>query len=81
MGGSYATLLALFPSQGDVESYFWCTPGVEAMGPDLRVPTRTAMRFDLHMNAFSTNTLMRSHFSDFQTSPASVVTHVYVPTN
>lgn len=79
MGGSFATLLTLFPSQGDVESYFWCTPGVQAMGPDLSVPPNTAARFNLHMDAYSTNTLMRSHFSDFQTNPASVVTHVYVP--
>ncbi len=74
MGGSYATLLALFPSQGDVESYFWCTPGVEAMGAN-------PSRFNLHMAAHATNTLMRSHFSDFATNHVSLVTHYYPATH
>lgn len=43
---------------------------VEAMG------TNTA-RFDKHMSAFSANMLMRTHYSDFQTNPVSVVEHYY----
>jgi hypothetical protein len=71
-GGSYTTMLSLFPSDPlrDVESYFWCTPGVEAMGID-------PARFDRHMDAFATNTLMRTHFSDFETNHVSVVEHYY----
>jgi hypothetical protein len=77
MTGSYATLLALFPSTGGVESYFWCTPGVQAMGYDLRGPSFTADRFDLHMGAYATNTLMPSHYNDFLTNHVSVVYHYY----
>ncbi|MCA8973379.1 MAG: hypothetical protein KDC98_01590 [Planctomycetes bacterium] len=70
MGGSYATLLALFPDQGAAESYFWCTPGVQALGTD---PTR----FNVHMNAHATNTLLQSHFGDFATNYVSLITHYY----
>lgn len=81
MAGSYATLLTLFPRQGvtslGVESYFWCTPGVQAMGNDLRGPAQTAQRFDQHMQAFASNTLMQSHFNDFLTNHVTVVTHYY----
>lgn len=59
IGGSIATLLALFPSNStEVHSYFWCTPGIEVMTSD-------PARFDAHMNAFSTNTLLWTHYDDF----------------
>lgn len=77
MSGSYATLLAMFPSTGGVESYFWCTPGVQAMGYDLRGPIDTARRFDVHMAAFASNTLMASHFDDFLTNYDTLVIHTY----
>ncbi|MCA8976382.1 MAG: hypothetical protein KDC98_16805, partial [Planctomycetes bacterium] len=70
MGGSYATLLALFPDQGGVESYFWCTPGVQPMG------TGTS-RFNVHMNAHAANTLLQSYFTDFATDPVSLIRHYY----
>ncbi|MBP8298876.1 MAG: penicillin acylase family protein [Planctomycetes bacterium] len=79
--GSYATLLAMFPlqgaNQGSVESYFWCTPGVQAMGPDLRGPTQTSARFNAHMNAYATNSLLPSYYSNFLSTFVSMVTHVY----
>lgn len=58
MGGSYATLLALFPDNAGVESYFWCTPGVQAMGID-------PQRFDVHMDAQAANVLLESRFSTY----------------
>jgi hypothetical protein len=70
MGGSYATLLTMFPSQGGVESFFWCTPGVAAMGSDPN-------RFTVHMAAHAGNTLLTSHFSNFQGFPS--YTLVYIP--
>lgn len=60
IGGSIATMLALFPSVGQgVDSYYWCTPGVEVMS------TLNPARFDAHMNAFRTNTLLPTHYDDF----------------
>lgn len=54
-----ATMLALFPDmRPDVESWFWCTPGVQMM-------TRDPARFDAHMNAFTTNSLMSTRYEDF----------------
>lgn len=73
VGGSIATLLALFPSNrpDDVDSYFWCTPGVQVMTSD---PTR----FDVHMNAFSTNTLLPTRYDDFlQHFVGTPVLHYY----
>ena len=50
-----APLLALFPSNDSrVDSYFWCTPGVQLIGNYLH-------RFDAHMNAFATNALLETH--------------------
>jgi hypothetical protein len=74
MGGSYATMLTMFPktgaASGPVESYFWCTPGVEAMGID-------PARFEQHMDAHASNTLLPSHFHTFLNFPFEV--RVYVP--
>lgn len=71
MGGSIATLLALFPSNGNaVDSYFWCTPGIEVMTSDPN-------RFNAHMNAFATNTLLATHYDDFLNHVAWSVVHQY----
>jgi hypothetical protein len=56
--------------QREVESWFWCTPGVEAMGSDPR-------RFDRHMAAFASSTLLRSHYSDFATNYVTIEEHYY----
>ncbi|GAB4145800.1 MAG: hypothetical protein Fur0037_13770 [Planctomycetota bacterium] len=77
MMGSYATLLTLFPSTGGAESWFWCTPGVQAMGYDLRGSLETDRRFDRNMQAYSTNTLLPSHFSDFLTHYVTLMNHYY----
>lgn len=70
-GGSIATLLALFPSdRPGVDSYFWCTPGVEVMTSD-------PARFDAHMNAFATNTLLQTHYDDFLNYVVWSVVHEY----
>lgn len=59
MGGSLATMLALFPSVGQgVDSHFWCTPSIQVM-------TDSTTRFNAHMNAFATNTLLPTHYDDF----------------
>jgi hypothetical protein len=56
---------------------FWCTPGVQATGYDLRGPVETQRKFDLHMDAFATNTLMRSYYSEFLTNAVTTVVHYY----
>lgn len=72
LSGSYATLLALFPNNSmPAESYFWCTPGVEPMIP-------VASNFDKHMQAFTNNTLMPSHYSDYASNYVSVDYRFYV---
>jgi hypothetical protein len=77
MSGSYATLLALFPSTGGVESHFWCTPGVATMNESF-VPAQGVSRFEGHMNAFATNVLMQSHYNDFATNfVPPIVSHTY----
>lgn len=64
-------MLALFPSVGQgVESYYWCTPGLEVMGD-------SATRFDAHMNAFTANTLLPTHYDDFLNHVAWSVLHTY----
>ena len=71
--GSIATMLALFPSVGQgVDSYYWCTPGVEVMTSD-------PARFDAHMNAFATNPPLPTHYDDFQLPQhvAWTVVHTY----
>ena len=72
VGGSIATLLALFPSNrpDDVDSYFWCTPGVQVMTSD-------PARFDVHMNAFSTNTLLPTRYKDYLNHIVGTVLHYY----
>jgi hypothetical protein len=71
LSGSISTLLALFPSNGNgVDSYFWCTPGIEVMTSD---PTR----FNAHMDAFATNTLLPTHYDDFLLFVARSWTHEY----
>jgi hypothetical protein len=64
-------MVAMLPSVGQgVDSYFGCTPGLEVMTSD---PTR----FDAHMNAFSTNTLLPTHYDDFLNHVAWSVVHWY----
>jgi hypothetical protein len=70
MGGSYATMLTMFPSTGPVESYFWCTPGVEAMVADTG-------RFQQHMDAHAGNSLLPSHFNTFQSFPFEARVYVH----
>lgn len=72
MGGSYATMLAMFPSHGSaqVQSFFWCTPGIEAMGDD-------PARFNTHMNDHASNILEPSYYSNFQNF--AQIVHLYIP--
>ena len=71
LGGSISTMVALFPSVGQsVQSHFWSTPGQEVMTSD-------PARFNAHMNAFATNTLLPTHFDDFLSHIAWQVNHVY----
>jgi hypothetical protein len=71
MGGSISTMVAMFPSVGtSVSSNYWCTPGVEIMGDN---PTR----FDAHMNAFATNTLLPTHYEDYLSHILSTTWHTY----
>ncbi len=73
-GGSIATMLALFPSdRPGVDSFFWCTPGVEVM-------TNNAWRLgalDKNMSAFATNGLMGTHYDDFFSFVNWSVVHAY----
>jgi hypothetical protein len=74
LSGSIATLMAMFPSnRNGVDSYFWSTPGNEMMTSD-------PARFDAHMNAFSTATLLPTHYDDYQlpNNLAWSVVHTYV---
>jgi hypothetical protein len=71
LGGSIASMLALFPSTGSgVQSYYWSTPGLEIMASD-------PSRFDSHMNAFATNTLLETHYDDFLSHVVWSVVHSY----
>jgi hypothetical protein len=71
LGGSISTMMALFPSVGQgVDSYFWSTPGQEVMTSD-------PLRFDAHMNAFSTNTLLPTHYDDYLNHVVWSVVHTY----
>ena len=40
-------------------------------------PGRHKRKFDLHMDAFATNTLMRSYYSEFLTNSVTTVVHYY----
>lgn len=82
MGGSLATIVALFPVGGPVESHFWCAPGVQVMGSDLRDPSglnETMDRYDASMVAFASNQLLPSYFWSFGApgGHVSVVSHSY----
>jgi hypothetical protein len=69
--GSISTMVAMFPSVGQgVDSHFWCTPGIEVMGSS---PTR----YNAHMNAYATNTLLPTHYDDFLNHVASTIVHTY----
>jgi hypothetical protein len=64
-------MVAMFPSVGQgVDSHFWCTPGIEVMGSS---PTR----YNAHMNAYATNTLLPTHYDDFLNHVASTIVHTY----
>jgi hypothetical protein len=78
-GGSIATLLALFPDDparaGQVDSFYWCTPGVQIMGHD---PSAVGpWRFDAHMTAFASNALLESRYDSYLQNVISTVTHTY----
>lgn len=78
-GGSIATLLALFPDDparaGQVDSYYWCTPGIQIMGHD---PSSVGpWRFDAHMTAFASNVLLESRFDSYLQNISSTVVHTY----
>jgi hypothetical protein len=79
LGGSLATIMALFPAGGPVTSYFWCAPGVQIMGPDLRGASETQDRYDANMGAFSTNQLLPSFYWNFDApgGHVTVVPHSY----
>ena len=51
-----------------MDSYFWCTPGLELMASD-------PARFNVHMNAFTTNMLLPTHYDDFLNHVAWSVVH------
>ena len=69
LGGSIATMVTLFPSTSQsVESHYWCTPGIEAMTSD-------ADRFNVHMNAWTNNTLIPTHYEDFLNHVVWTTTH------
>jgi hypothetical protein len=73
-GGSIATMLALFPDHAsrsmEVDSYYWCTPGVDVMG-------HGPLRFDAHMNAFSVNVLLESRYDSYRSFVFSSLVHTY----
>jgi hypothetical protein len=79
LGGSLATILALFPAGGPVTSYFWCAPGVQIMGPDLRGANETQDRYDANMGAFAGNQLLPSFYWNFNApgGHVTVVSHSY----
>lgn len=79
LGGSIATLLAMFPSNGtDVHSYYWCRPGIEVMVSDRSAPLPSAdSRFDAHMNAFATNILLETRYDSFLSHTTWSVVHAY----
>jgi hypothetical protein len=71
LGGSISTMVAMFPSVGtNVDSHYWCTPGVEVMGDN-------PARFNPHMNAFATNTLLPTHYDDFLSHIDSTYWYTY----
>ncbi len=71
-GGSIATLLAMFPSDraSEVDSYFWCTPGVRVMSDEVG-------RFQGHMDAFSQNVLQPTRYHTFMSHQAWSVVHEF----
>jgi hypothetical protein len=57
-----------------VDSYFWCTPGVQVMTFD---PTVATTRFDAHMGAFAANNLLETRYNDFLQHCVSIRTYEY----
>jgi hypothetical protein len=79
LGGSIASMVALFPSVGvGVDSRYWSTPGLEVMGCN---PTLSAakdpLRYDRHMSAFASGVLLPTYYDDFMNHVAWSIDHSY----